>query len=60
METLRTLLASLGSPGATRNAETAVQAHRAEERTISTLVERLALLEPPRRLAMAGAAAPAA
>ena len=42
METLRTLLASLGTPGAVRNAEHALLARQAEDRAIALLTEHLA------------------
>ena len=42
METLRTLLASLGTPGAVRNAEHAILARQAEDHAITALTERLA------------------
>ena len=45
METLRTLFASLGTPGAVRNAEHALLARQAEDRAIATLVEHLAVLD---------------
>ena len=41
METLRTLLASLGTPGAVRNAEHAILARQAEDRAITDLSARL-------------------
>ncbi|MCU1485368.1 MAG: hypothetical protein JWN67_2114 [Actinomycetia bacterium] len=42
METLRTLFASLGTPGAVRNAEHALLARQAEDRVIALLTEHLA------------------
>jgi hypothetical protein len=42
METLRTLFASLGTPGAVRNAEHAILARQAEDQAIATLTEHLA------------------
>jgi len=42
MELLRTLIASLGTPGAVRNAEHAILARQAEDRAIATLTEHLA------------------
>jgi len=45
MGTLRNLVASLGTPGAVRNAEHAVHARRAEERAIEALAERMKVLD---------------
>jgi hypothetical protein len=42
METLRSLLASLGTPGAVRNAEHAILARRAEDAAIADLTAHLA------------------
>ena len=41
METLRTLLAGLGTAGALRNVEAALLARRAEELAVTALAERL-------------------
>ena len=45
METLRLLLAGLGTPGAVRNAQHALLARQAEDRAIAALTEHLALLD---------------
>lgn len=45
METLRTLLAALGAPGAVRNAEAALLARQAEDLAIARLTHRLALVD---------------
>jgi hypothetical protein len=45
MELLRTLFASLGTPGAVRNAEHALLVRQAEDRAIDTLAEHLAVLD---------------
>jgi hypothetical protein len=42
METLRTLVAALGSPGAVHNAELALRARQAEDRAIDELSAALA------------------
>jgi hypothetical protein len=42
METLRSLIASLGTPGAVRNAEHALLARQAEDRAIDLLTAHLA------------------
>jgi hypothetical protein len=47
MELLRTLVASLGSPGAVRNAEHAIRAREAEDRAIEGLARAVALLDTP-------------
>jgi len=54
MGSLRNLVASLGTPGAVRNAEHAVHVRRAEERAIQALAERMQSLDAR------GVAAPAA
>jgi hypothetical protein len=45
METLRTLFARLGTPGAVRNAEHALLARWAEDRAIADLTAHLAARE---------------
>jgi hypothetical protein len=45
METLRTLLADLGTAGALRNVEAALRDRRAEEHAVTALAERLARTE---------------
>jgi hypothetical protein len=47
METLRTLLASLGTPGAVRNAEHALLARQAEDRALTAFAQRMADLDNP-------------
>ena len=42
METLRSLIASLGTPGAVRNVELALLARQAEDVAITRLTEHLA------------------
>jgi hypothetical protein len=45
MELLRSLVASLGSPGAVRNAEHALLARQAEDRAIDDLTRAMAQLD---------------
>jgi hypothetical protein len=45
MDTLRTLLASLGTSGAVRNAEHAILARQAEERAMTAFTDRMAALD---------------
>jgi hypothetical protein len=47
MELLRSLVASLGSPGAVRNAEHALLARQAEDRAIDGLTRAMAQLDVP-------------
>jgi hypothetical protein len=53
METLRTLLATLGTPGAVRNAEHALLARQAEDRALAAFAERMAALDTPALVAPA-------
>jgi|GraSoiStandDraft_43_1057313.scaffolds.fasta_scaffold878668_1 hypothetical protein len=45
METLRALVANLGSPGAVRNAEDALAARREQDRSVEILAARLASVD---------------
>ena len=47
METLRQLLAGLGSPGARRNAQHALLAREAEDRAVDRLIQHLAVHDLP-------------
>jgi hypothetical protein len=53
METLRMLLASLGTPGAVRNAEHAILVRQAEDRAMTAFAERMAALDTPALVAPA-------